>query len=431
MEIYPAGAHGCFTVYRPADRSDVIWLHPGEPVFDRFCAALLARHEDEARRGAFFVDPHAGAPYLFHLARVSVVRRPGPTESAGRAVTPASGQADGEEGHVEIIESRLIGLRQDGDGVIEPCPLEHLLLLRGAPNVAPGSVPLARMAHGLTAAAREWVDGDALARLVDEQRARIERSLPERLDWVARGCDHRTAELIARRQHVGRKARGGDAGAATSLAKIKDEQRRLAADKERRLRQVRMEPSLVVAGDCEIVAHALVLPTADTEERRRHDTQVEEIAMQIAQAHEEASGAAVHDVSRPELARRAGLGDWPGFDLLSVTPAGARRAIEVKGRAGTGDVELSRKRMGQGVQPAGRLLASCRLRLRHAAAAAGAGPRPVREAAREEPRVLRLRHFGGVGAGSGGGSQRGSVMSTSRRLPILAGRTAQPREVTG
>ena len=142
MEIYPAGAHGCFTVYRPADRSDVVWLHPGEPVFDRFCAALLARHEDEARRGAFFVDPHAGAPYLFHLARVSVVRRPGPIESAGRAVKPASGQTD-EHGRVEIVESRLIGLRQDGDGVIQPCPLEHLLLLRGAPNVAPGSVPLA------------------------------------------------------------------------------------------------------------------------------------------------------------------------------------------------------------------------------------------------------------------------------------------------
>ena len=340
MEIYAAGAHGRFTVYRPADRSDVIWLHPGEPVFDRFCAALLARHEDEARRGAFFVDPHAGAPYLFHLARVTVVRRPGPIESAGRAVMPAPDPTD-EEGRVEIIESRLIGLRQDGDGVIEPCPLEHLLLLRGAPNVAPGSVPLARMAHGLTAAARAWVEGDALARLVDEHRARIERSLPDRLDWIARGCDHRTAELIARRQHVGRKARGGDARAAAALAKIKDEQRRLAADKDRRLRQVRMEPSLVVAGDCEIVAHALVLPTADTEERRRHDTQVEEIAMQIARAHEEASGAAVHDVSRPELARRAGLGDWPGFDLLSVTPAGDRRAVEVKGRARGGDIELS------------------------------------------------------------------------------------------
>ena len=341
METYPAGAHGCFTVYRPADRSDLIWLHPGEPVFDRFCAALLARHEDEARRGAFFVDPHAGAPYLFHLARVSVVRRAVATESVGRAASNSDDRADGGKSRSETVESRLLGLRQDGDGGIEPCPLEHLLLLRGARNVAPGSVPLARMASGLTEAAREWIAGDALARLVDEHRARIEQSLPERLDWVARGCDHRTAELIARRQHVGRKARAGDAAAAEELARVRDEQRRLAADKDRRLRLVRMEPSLVVAGEAEMVAHALVLPTGDAGERRRHDAQVEEIAMRIAQAHEEASGATVHDVSRPELARRAGLGDWPGFDLLSVAPTGDRRAIEVKGRARGGDIELS------------------------------------------------------------------------------------------
>ena len=63
--------------------------------------------------------------------------------------------------------------------------------------------------------------------------------------------------------------------------------------------------------------------------------------MRVAQAHEEASGLTVHDVSRPDLARHAGLGDWPDFDLLTVTPAGDRRAIEVKGRARTGDIELS------------------------------------------------------------------------------------------
>ena len=63
--------------------------------------------------------------------------------------------------------------------------------------------------------------------------------------------------------------------------------------------------------------------------------------LRIAQAHEEVSGATAHDVSRPELARRAGLGDWPGFDLLSIAPAGDRRAIEVEGRARTGDIELS------------------------------------------------------------------------------------------
>ena len=341
MEIYPAAAHGRFTVYRPANRADVVWLHPGEPVFDGFCAALLSRHEDEARRGAFFVDPHASEPYLFHLARVTVVRRPPEVKPAARQASQGGDRPNREATPSEIVESRLIGLRQNGEGSIDPCPLEHLLLLRAARNVAPGGVPLARMASRLTDAAREWLDGDALARLVDEHRAHIEQSLPERLDWVARGCDHRTAELIAKRQHVGRKARAGDARAAEELARVKAEQRRLAADKDRRLRGLQREPSLIVAGNAEMIAHALVLPTADPEERQRHDAQVEQIAMRIARAREEAAGATAYDVSRPELARRAGLGDWPGFDLLSVSPTGNRRAIEVKGRARTGAIELS------------------------------------------------------------------------------------------
>ena len=67
--------------------------------------------------------------------------------------------------------------------------------------------------------------------------------------------------------------------------------------------------------------------------------------MDLARAHEEAAGAAVRDVSRPALARREGLGDWPGFDLRSLRPAGAHgpaedRAVEVKGRAETGAVEV-------------------------------------------------------------------------------------------
>ena len=447
MEIYPAGSHGRFTVYRPADRADVIWLHPGEPVFDRFCAALLSRHGDEARRGAFFVDPHATAPYLFHLARVAVVRRPAAGAAADRDAGHRDGRTDvgprlpevpenrlirprrdddrsggespppqtienrliglrhddddrtggesspyrtienrlirphddddrtgGESSPSQTIENRLIGLRQDADGAVEPCPLEHLLLLRGAADVAPGSVPLARVAGRLTDAARAWIDGEALARLVDEQRTRIEQSLPERLDWVARGCDHRAAELIARRQRVGRKARAGDAGAAQELARVKEEQRRLAADKDRRLRQLQMEPSSVVAGDVELVAHALVLPTADARERRRHDARVEEIAMRVARAHEEATGAGARDVSRPELARRAGLGDWPGFDLLSVTPTGDRRAIEVKGRARTGDIELSENEWAK----------ACNLR-------AGYWLYAVYDCATPRPRLVRVR----------------------------------------
>ena len=66
---------------------------------------------------------------------------------------------------------------------------------------------------------------------------------------------------------------------------------------------MKLEPSLVGAGDVEMVAHALVLPAGDAGERDHHDARVEEVAMRVAQAHEETSGTTVHDVSRPERAR--------------------------------------------------------------------------------------------------------------------------------
>jgi hypothetical protein len=60
-----------------------------------------------------------------------------------------------------------------------------------------------------------------------------------------------------------------------------------------------------------------VLPSDYLEDQKRFDAQVEAIAMRIALAHEEANGAIVKDVSKPNLARAAGLTDNPGFDLLS------------------------------------------------------------------------------------------------------------------
>jgi hypothetical protein len=216
--------------------------------------------------------------------------------------------------------------------------------LRSA-RVAPGSVPLARLARGLVEAADKWLRDDTLPRMIEEHRAHITRVLPERLDWVAGGYDYKTAELIAARRQANEGAQRGDARAAADLARIKDQRRQLAAEKEHWLAQLRAEPSLIVPGEAIMLAHALVLPTDDPEERQRHDAETEAIAMQLARAHEEAAGAAVHDVSRPDLARRAGLTDWPGFDLRSLCPASAHgpageRAIEVKGRAGFGGVEV-------------------------------------------------------------------------------------------
>ncbi len=326
MDMYSEALRGSLTVYRPGAADSAIWMHPGEPVFERFCAALLARRAGEATRGAIFIDPHAETPYLLHLAQTSILRR------------------DGEA--LETVESRPVGLRQESDGAISTCPLEHLLLLRGARGIPPGSVPLARQARQLTENAKAWLKEDLLSDMAQETRLTIQQELPERLRWAARGYDHKIAELMAKRRYLSGDASQGDTRAQAELVLVKKEQSQLIADKKHGLALLEAEASLIEPGEIKMIAHALVVPTDDPEERQRHDAKVEAIAVERARTHEEAAGAIVHDVSRPELARRQGLGDWPGFDLRSLRPASPKgpeeeRAIEVKGRAASGPVEVS------------------------------------------------------------------------------------------
>jgi hypothetical protein len=118
-------------------------------------------------------------------------------------------------------------------------------------------------------------------------------------------------------------------------------QQELAGRRKEALDALRREPELIAPGEVRFIAHALVVPSADPEDKKRQDAEVEAIAVRVAWAHEEAHDARVKDVSTPDLARAAGLTERPGFDLLAIRPGGEERAIEVKGRAGVGDIELT------------------------------------------------------------------------------------------
>ena len=324
LETYADRARDRLTVYKPADRDEALWIHPGEPVFDGLAAAVLDRFGRESLQGAVFVDPYAAEAYLFHLVRVAVEQ---PVQTgAGTAPQP--------------LESRVSGLRQTRNGVIVECPVEHLLLLRGAPGFAPGRAPLATRARGLAADAARFARENVGERLAQAHRQRRLDGLPERLAFIGRGFDFQAAELTAARSRLTDVARTGDRRALDELARVKGRQRSLTAARNRRVADVQAEPDFIRAGDVEFLVHALVVPAEDSEESERYDADVEAIAMQVATAYEASLGAEVEDVSRPELARRAGLPDWPGFDLRSRRP-GAERAIEVKGRAASGNVEIS------------------------------------------------------------------------------------------
>ena len=85
------------------------------------------------------------------------------------------------------------------------------------------------------------------------------------------------------------------------------------------------------------------MPTDDPEDRRRYDAEVEAIAVQ-GRLGVRGSRRGDRDRTCPSrrLARAAGLGDNPGFDLLSMPAGGGQAGHRGQGpRRGVGDVELT------------------------------------------------------------------------------------------
>ena len=344
FEVYPTERRDRLTVYRADHDGRSVWMHPGEPLFDRLSASVAARFGPDGMKGSVFVDPYAVEPYLFHIALVTVEQTEDRRETGTSA--PLFASPEGNAAQVRLRESKLVGLRQTGDGSIEEWPVEHLLMLRGAVNFAPGGEPLASRARHLIAEAKSFTRDTVTATLVEAHRQGLLADLDDRMRFVARGFDYQAADLAAARSRLNALAQAGDQRAASELVRVKERQRALTAIRASRIDSMRAEPDSIKPGDVEFLVHALVVPSQDPEEIERCDAEVEAIAVSVAVAYEEGFNAVVKDVSRPEVARRAGLTDWPGFDLLSRRPTHAdappkELAIEVKGRMGIGSVEMS------------------------------------------------------------------------------------------
>jgi superfamily II DNA or RNA helicase/DNA-binding XRE family transcriptional regulator len=357
LETYPEEARGAFTVLKPKEGEAAVFLHPGERIFDRLCALIEARFQQVALAGSVFSDPWADAPYFVHVARARISAEcrvqngelPSP-------LTPLPSDGRGEPRRP--LECRLVAVKQPLTGVCVEMALEQLLLLRGV-ETGPGAFDFARQQGPMAVErATKWLKAELLEPQVEGRRKELRATLPQRLDFLQRGFAYHEAELAIERSRRAEKAREGDPRARHLLERVKERQRNLAAQRERACAELMVEPDMVRAEDPVFIAHALVVPSTDPEERKRHDREVEKIAMLKAIGFEEEHGRLVVDVSAPEKAVMQGLEAWPGFDLLSRHANGqegngegarpdARHgtqgpiAIEVKGRAGVGEIEVS------------------------------------------------------------------------------------------
>ena len=326
LESYSEEARRRLTTHKPGYNEECIWLHPGEPLFDRLQTFVTDRYRGTARRGAVFSDPRANAPYLLYFLDVGIKR------AAGEDLDGFS-QPEGRG-------EQFVAVRVTEDEQIERVAPKNLLLLRPHEGSKGKALDAIAIAEDMRSQARSFGHDVIAAEMADAERERLRSTVEERMRFLRRGFDHRKAELAERRSDLREQMREEVPGAEKRYDEIKQQQRRLKERRETSIETVRREPELIEPSAAEVVACAVVVPSEAEADEMHQDDEVEALAMQEAIAYERARGASVKDVSTPEKAREAGLSDWPGFDLLSEHPETGMRGIEVKGRARVGDVTL-------------------------------------------------------------------------------------------
>ncbi len=314
-----------FTLFPGTNPIDAIFLHPGEPIFDELQSMARDACRASALRGAMFTDQDADTPYLLYFARIHVER--------------ASCDDVPELRKSKCIEQRLVSVRQFPDGHMSIAPVEHLLTLQPAERLSPASHSLFSEAHERVGRAEAHFQAYACDEIVSKQRDAADERLIESTSRVRRAFDLQASQLAAERKRIGAKVKQGHSDASNELERIKQDQRALSERRELALHTARQTVDLIGLGSLDIIAIALVQPAEATDETGPLAIESERIAVEMAVAFERARGAEVFDVSTADRARKAGLNDYPGFDLLSKHPEGDR-SIEVKGRAGRTDVAL-------------------------------------------------------------------------------------------
>jgi superfamily II DNA or RNA helicase len=293
------------------------WVTPGHPLFEVVRADVHERVTDDLRRGATFFDLHSAQPYRIDVFGASI-----------------------KDGRGNTLHRKLFVIRADLDGTLSV--RQPTLLLDVIPAPKGTAAPAAHTLPDRQAVELELVSRALTPFLteVSEQRARENQTVRKHLEISLGELIHRQnlqlADLVSKQQ-------AGDTtpGLAGNIAQAEQHLDELNRRLELRRDQLEMERHCTI-GDILHLGRAWVLPHPDRTSPgiapMVRDEEIERIAVQEAIKHEEARGWVVESV---EAENR-------GFDLISRKPHPHDpktfvevRFIEVKGRAGVGEVALS------------------------------------------------------------------------------------------
>jgi len=293
------------------------WVTPGHPLFETVRADVLERVNNDLNRGAVFYDLHSAIPYRLDVYGASI-----------------------RDGRGDTVQRRLFAVRADAESGLTIRQPTLLLDLAAAPA---GTRPPTN--RGLPD--RELVETtlleQALQPFLEEAAAQrthengtVRRHVHIALNELIKRQSINLADLVTRRE-------SGEAmsGLAGLIAQAENHLDDLNNRLETRLEQLEME-SHCTLGDVTHVGRAWVLPHPDRDTPgiapMVRDDEIEKTAIRKAMEYEEERGWIVESVESENR----------GFDLISRKPDPKNpgsfttvRFIEVKGRAGVGEVALS------------------------------------------------------------------------------------------
>jgi hypothetical protein len=292
------------------------WVTPGHPLFETVRESLAESVRGDLEKGAVFFDVHRNAP-----ARLSIY------------------SASIRDGLGHVLHQRLFVIQEEQDGTLAiKQPTLFLDLVPAPKETAVPEVPGAdrqQLEHFLVE--------EALTPFLAETaagRAKEVETVKKHLDLSLNELIHRQNLRIAEFYEAHEKGDPGQLYAA-NLKQAEDRVEELTARLENRHRELEKERNCTI-GDIHRLAVAWVLPhperTSPGMAAMVRDDEVERIAVEAVIAHENAHGYEVESVEK----------DNRGFDLISRRPhpedaktAIEVRFIEVKGRAGIGEIALT------------------------------------------------------------------------------------------
>jgi superfamily II DNA or RNA helicase len=295
------------------------WVTPGHPLFEAVRDEALDRVHDDLKKGALFFDIQRQAPALLDVFAASVKDGRGRTLHRKLFV-------------VETDAASQMAIRQPTIfQEITPAP-------KDAKPVSPEALPIPdrnKVEHFLFAEALSpWLDENAAQRAIEI--GKVARHVEISLNALIDRAQFQYSEYESRRLE-GQNVPGLE-GLISQAEQHLDELNNRLDSRRRELDQERH----CTIGDIAHIGRAMVLPHPERQTPQFapmvRDDEVEKLAVKIATEFEEARGCVVESVESENR----------GFDLISRRPHPEDpktfvevRFIEVKGRAGVGEIFLS------------------------------------------------------------------------------------------